>query len=205
MPHAQAYRLCPQGVFLPVNMPRYLEMSKQVFSILSQYSPIMEIVSIDEAFLDISGCSTLFGSPEKIGCLIKEQVYSKLGLTISVGVSYNKFLAKLASDMDKPDGLRIITESQALELLRPLPVWRMWGIGLKTTAAGQNGYKNHCDIQDLPPGWLVNSFHLVVYSGNWLGYDGRAVETEHERSPGPRRNLSSRYNDITTKTNRIRS
>lgn len=132
MPHAQAYRLCPQGVFLPVNMPRYLEMSKQVFSILSQYSPIMEIVSIDEAFLDISGCSTLFGSPEKIGCLIKEQVYSKLGLTISVGVSYNKFLAKLASDMDKPDGLRIITESQALELLRPLPVWRMWGIGLKT-------------------------------------------------------------------------
>jgi DNA polymerase-4 len=155
MPHAQAYRLCPQGVFLPVNMPRYLEMSKQVFSILSQYSPIMEIVSIDEAFLDISGCSTLFGSPEKIGCLIKEQVYSKLGLTISVGVSYNKFLAKLASDMDKPDGLRIITESQALELLRPLPVWRMWGIGLKTQQRlDKMGIKTIGDIQDLPPGWL---------------------------------------------------
>ncbi|NLL86354.1 MAG: DNA polymerase IV [Syntrophomonadaceae bacterium] len=201
MPHAQAYRLCPQGVFLPVNMPRYLEMSKQVFSILSQYSPIMEIVSIDEAFLDISGCSTLFGSPEKIGCLIKEQVYSKLGLTISVGVSYNKFLAKLASDMDKPDGLRIITESQALELLRPLPVWRMWGIGLKTQQRlDKMGIKTIGDIQDLPPGWLEGK---LGSSGRLFwelaqGIDGRAVETEHERkSLGREETFPQDINDIT--------
>ena len=101
MPAAQAYRLCPQAVFLPVNMPRYQEMSRQVFAILSRFSPIMEVLSIDEAFLDISGCFRLYESAEEIGRKIKEQVYSELGLIISVGISYNKFLAKLASDMDK--------------------------------------------------------------------------------------------------------
>ncbi|MDD2498474.1 MAG: DNA polymerase IV [Desulfitobacteriaceae bacterium] len=184
MPTAQAYRLCPQAVFLPVNMPRYLEISKQVFSILSRYSPIMEVVSIDEAFLDISGCSRLYGSPEKIGYLIKKQVNSELGLTISVGISYNKFLAKLASDMDKPDGLRIITENEALELLRPLPVSRIWGVGQKT---GQHldklGIKTIGDIQDLPPGWLEDKIGSAgrLFWELAHGIDARAVEPEHER------------------------
>jgi len=184
MPTAQAYRLCPQAVFLPVNMPRYLEMSKKVFPILSRYSPIMEVISIDEAFLDISGCSRLYGSPEKIGCLIKKQVYSELGLTISVGISHNKFLAKLASDMDKPDGLRIITESQTLELLRPLPVSRIWGVGEKTQQRlDKLGIKTIGDIQDLSPGWLEDKIGSAgrLFWELAHGIDARVVEPEHER------------------------
>lgn len=201
MPAAQAYRLCPRAVFLPVNMSRYLEISKRVFSILSRYSPIIEIVSIDEAFLDISGCSRLYGSPEKIGCLIKEQVNSELGLTISVGISYNKFLAKLASDMDKPDGLRIITESQALELLRPLPVWRIWGIGQKTQQRlDRMGINTIGDIQDLPPGWLEDK---VGSAGRLFwelahGIDRRTVEPGRERkSLGREETFPQDINDIT--------
>ena len=184
MPAAQAYRLCPQAVFLPVNMPRYQEASRQVFSILSRYSPIMEIISIDEAFLDISGCSSLYGSPEKIGRLIKEQVYSELGLIISVGISYNKFLAKLASDMDKPDGFRIITERQAVELLRPLPVSRIWGVGQKTKESlNKLGIKTIGDIQDLPTGWLEDKIGSAgrLFWELAHGIDQRTVEPEHDR------------------------
>ena len=184
MPVAQAYRLCPQAVFLPVNMPRYLEISQQVFSVLSQYSPIMEIISIDEAFLDISSCSRLYGSPEEIGYSIKKQVKLELGLTISVGISYNKFLAKLASDMDKPDGLCIIAESQALELLRPLPVSRIWGIGEKTQESlDRLGIKTIGDIQDLPSGWLEDKIGSAgrLFWELAYGIDKREVETGHER------------------------
>ena len=117
MPTARARRLCPQGIFLPVRMHRYLEVSRQVFAILSDYTPLIEPLSIDEAFLDISGTQKLFGSPEDIGREIKQRVKSELGLTISVGISYNKFLAKLASDLEKPDGLCVIPHEKALEML----------------------------------------------------------------------------------------
>ncbi|MDD2620288.1 MAG: DNA polymerase IV [Syntrophomonadaceae bacterium] len=184
MPTAQAYRLCPQAVLLPVNMPRYLEVSKQVFAILNQYSPVMEIVSIDEAFLDISGCSGIFGSPEKIGYLIKKQVNTELGLTISVGISYNKFLAKLASDMDKPDGLRVIAPSQALDLLRPLPVSRIWGVGKKTQQNLEKlGLKTIGDIQILPPEWMEAKLGTTgrIFWELAHGIDNRELEPEHER------------------------
>lgn len=184
MPAAQAYRLCPQAVFLPVNMPRYQEMSRQVFAILSRFSPIMEVLSIDEAFLDISGCSRLYGSAEEIGRLIKEQVYSELGLVISIGISYNKFLAKLASDMDKPDSLRIITESQAMEVLKPLPVSRIWGVGQKTEESlNKLGIKTIGDIQALPAGWLearIGSAGRLFWELAH-GIDQRALEPEQER------------------------
>jgi DNA polymerase-4 len=201
MPAAQAYRLCPQAVFLPVNMPRYQEASRQVFSILSRYSPIMEIISIDEAFLDISGCLSLYGSPEKIGRLIKEQVYSELGLIISVGISYNKFLAKLASDMDKPDGFRIITERQAVELLRPLPVSRIWGVGQKTKESlNKLGIKTIGDIQDLPTGWLEDKIGSAgrLFWELAHGIDQRTVEPEHDRkSLGREETFPEDINDAT--------
>ena len=184
MPAVQAYRLCPQAVFLPVNMPRYQEMSRQVFALLSRFSPIMEILSIDEAFLDISGCFRLYGSAEEIGRKIKEQVYSELGLIISIGISYNKFLAKLASDMDKPDSLRIITASQAVEVLRPLPVSRIWGVGQKTEESlNKLGIKTIGDIQALPAGWLearIGSAGRLFWELAH-GIDHREVETEQER------------------------
>ncbi|MEN6327158.1 MAG: DNA polymerase IV [Syntrophomonas sp.] len=207
MPTAQAYRLCPQAIFLPVNMSRYLELSKQVFGILSHYSPLMEVLSIDEAFLDISGCSRLFGSPENIGSLIKQQIYTELGLKISVGISYNKFLAKLASDMDKPDGLRIITREEALALLRPLPVSRIWGVGNKTQQLlDKLGLKTIGDIQDLPPGWLEARIGTAgrLFWELARGIDERAIETDYERkSIGREETFPQDINDITYLENLI--
>jgi len=115
MPASQALKLCPQGVFLPVDMKRYQEASRQVFKILSDYTPLMEPLSIDEAFLDVKGCTSLFGPSEAIARTIKERVLTEVGLTISTGISYNKFLAKLASELGKP-----------------LPVSCLWGVGKKT-------------------------------------------------------------------------
>lgn len=184
MPVSQAYRLCPQAIFLPVNMPRYQEMSRQVFTILSRFSPLMEIISIDEAFLDISGCFRLYGSPENIGGLIKEQVHSELGLIISVGISYNKFLAKLATDLDKPDGLLIITAEEAVDLLKPLPVSKIWGVGQKTEQSlNRLGIKTIGDIQALPPGWLEARFGSAgrLFWELAHGIDHRPVETGQER------------------------
>lgn len=184
MPMAQALRLCPQAVYLPVNMPRYVEVSRQVFSILAGYSPLMEPLSIDEAFLDIGGTRNLFGRPSDIGRRIKEQVRDETGLTISVGISYNKFLAKLASDMGKPDGLMIISREQALEILAPLPVSSLWGVGEKGQAQLRAwGLESIADLQKLPAGWLEERMGL---SGRlcWelaQGIDHRQVEPERER------------------------
>ncbi|MEQ8175079.1 MAG: DNA polymerase IV [Syntrophomonadaceae bacterium] len=184
MPMARALRLCPQAVYLPVNMPRYVEMSRQVFSILADYSPLMEPLSIDEAFLDISGTQNLFGSPSDIGRRIKKRVRTELGLIISVGISYNKFLAKLASDISKPDGLMTISREQALEILAPLPVSNLWGVGEK----GQDqlrvwGLETIGEVQKLPPGWLEERMGV---SGRlcWQlaqGIDHREVEPEREK------------------------
>lgn len=184
MPMARALRLCPGAVLLPVNMPRYIDASVQVFSILADYSPLMEPLSIDEAFLDVSGTRALWGSPEDIGRQIKERIKSELGLTISVGISYNKFLAKLASDISKPDGLLIISREQALELLAPLPVSRLWGIGKKGQAQLRAwGIERIADVQKLPAGWLEER----MGAGGRLcwelaqGIDTRRVEPERER------------------------
>lgn len=184
MPMSRAHRLCPRGIYLPVRMSRYMEVSQQVFAILSQYTPLMEPISIDEAFLDVSGTRVLFGTPEEIGRQIKARIKSELGLIISVGISYNKFLAKLASDMDKPDGLRVISSDQVREVLRPLPVTRIWGIGEKS---GQElhslGIDTIGDIQDLPPGWLearmgASGRHYWELA---RGIDRRPVEVGQER------------------------
>lgn len=184
MPTARALRLCPDAVFLPVNMPRYIEMSKQVFKILGDYSPLMEPVSIDEAFLDIGGTRKLFGSPGDIARQIKERVRAEAGLTISVGISFNKFLAKLASDMSKPDGLMTINQDQALNILAPLPVSRLWGVGEKGRLQLHAwGLETIADIQKLPPEWLDEKMGV----GGRLcwelaqGIDHRRVEPERER------------------------
>lgn len=184
MPIAQARRLCPQGIFLPVRMKRYLEVSQQVFGILSTYSPLMEPLSIDEAFLDVSGTEKLFGAPVEIGKKIKYRVKTELGVTISVGISYNKFLAKLASELDKPDGLFVIPHDKALKILYPLPVTRLWGVGEKARQdLEQLGLKKIGDIQDLPEGWL--SARLGSSGQHYWelarGIDRRSVEINEKR------------------------
>lgn len=157
MPLAQAQRLCPHAVFLPVARQRYQEASRQVFAIMADYTPMMEILSIDEAFLDVASSLSLFGTPEGIGRTIKKRVEKELNLKISVGISYNKFLAKLASQLDKPDGFRVIKADEALALLRPLPVQHLWGVGEKTgRELDRLGLYHIGDIQDLPEGWLAD-------------------------------------------------
>jgi DNA polymerase-4 len=131
----RAHQLCPHGVFLTPRMSRYAEVSREVFRILESYTPLVEPLSIDEAFLDVTGSRALFGSPEEIGRAIKRRIRGEIGLVASVGVAPNKFLAKLASDLEKPDGFVVITQAEAAARLAPLPVSRLWGVGKVTEAA----------------------------------------------------------------------
>lgn len=132
MPIVTAKRLCPQGVFLPGRHERYSEVSRQIFEIFYHYTPVVEKLSIDEAFLDLTGCTRLFGDPVQIGRQIKEEIYNNLGLTASIGLAKNKFLAKLASDLEKPDGFSVIEEKDIDRILEPLDVSKVWGVGKKT-------------------------------------------------------------------------
>jgi DNA polymerase-4 len=129
MPMSQAIRLCPNAIVLPVRMKRYAELSQQIHTIFERFTPQIEPISLDEAFLDVTGSIQLFGSAEKIGRAIKDQIRQELGLVASVGVAANKFLAKLASDLDKPDGFVVITEKDKQKILDPLPVSKIWGVG----------------------------------------------------------------------------
>ena len=132
MPTVQAVRLCPNGVFLPVRMSRYAELSRQIRIIFERYTPQIEPISLDEAFLDVTGSIGLFPSAEEIGHGIKKSIKGELGLVASVGIAPNKFLAKLASDLKKPDGFMVITEENKQAILDPLPVRRIWGVGKVT-------------------------------------------------------------------------
>ena len=132
MPMSQALRLCPEAIVLPVRMGRYVEVSKLIHKIFHNYTPEVEPISIDEAFLDVTGCIGIFGSAETIGKKIKAEIKKQTGLTASVGIAPNKFLAKLASDLEKPDGFVIITEENKQSILDPLPVSKIWGIGKVT-------------------------------------------------------------------------
>lgn len=131
-PMTEARRLCPQGVFLKVRMDRYQEVSRRIHKILSSYTPKVEPISIDEAFLDVGGCQTLFGRSEDIARAIKIRIKKETGLTCSVGVAPNKFLAKIASEMRKPDGLVEVREDEKESFLVDLPVSKMWGVGKVT-------------------------------------------------------------------------
>jgi DNA polymerase IV len=128
-PMAVAKRLCPQAIVVPVRHERYREMSHRVFAILDQFSPVIEPLSIDEAFLDLTGTEKLLGAAESVGRRLKDRVKIETGLTASVGVAANKFLAKLASDLQKPDGLVVIRAQDAQWLLAPMAVTKIWGIG----------------------------------------------------------------------------
>ncbi len=132
MPMATALRLCPDVVVLPVRMSYYAEVSRQIRDIFFRYTPLVEPLSLDEAFLDVTGCESLFGTAAKIARLIKDEIMEETSLVASVGVAPNKFLAKIASDVRKPDGLVIVPPDQIQSFLDPLPVGRIWGVGKVT-------------------------------------------------------------------------
>lgn len=135
MPIMQARKLCPQGIYLPVRMARYQELSRKIMAIFHDISPVVEQLSVDEAFLDMTGTEGLYGSIENAGRIIKKRVKDELGLTVSVGIAPNKFLAKLASDLDKPDGFTVIPHAKAADIIAPLPVSKIFGIGKSTVEA----------------------------------------------------------------------
>ncbi|MDY6792312.1 MAG: DNA polymerase IV [Thermodesulfobacteriota bacterium] len=132
MPVFMAKQKCPQGVFVLPRIKRYKEVSKTIMKLLCDFSPLVEPVSIDEAYMDITGAERLLGSPQEIGIHLKENIKKKTNLTCSVGIAPNKFLAKIASDMNKPDGLFIIRPEEAREFIKTLPINRVPGIGKKT-------------------------------------------------------------------------
>lgn len=132
LPMGRARRLCPQADFIRPRLARYREKSAEVFSIFRDFTPLVEGLSLDEAFLDVSGSLRLFGSHAEIGHKIKQRIQQETGLTASVGLAHNKFLAKLASDVQKPDGLVIVTPDQVHAFLDPMPISRLWGVGKRT-------------------------------------------------------------------------
>ena len=184
MPSREAGQRCPHAIFLPPDMPRYEMVSAQVFAIFDRYTPFVEGLSIDEAFLDVTGSQRLYGSGEEIGRRIKADVLSELALTCSVGVAPNKFLAKLGSEYDKPDGLTVLPfdPKAIVAFLRPLPVTRLWGVGKVTRQAFDRAALHTIgDIQDAPLALLQSvvgphsAAHLRALA---FGEDPRDIELD---------------------------
>lgn len=152
MPLRTAAALCPQAVFLPVRGARYAEVSGQVMGILRRYSPVVEQVSIDEAFLDVAGTQALHGTPEDIARAVRKAVRDEVGLAASVGVATSRLVAKIASDLRKPDALVVVPAGTEATFLDPLPIGRLWGVGQKTRAVlADHGVRTIGDLARLPP------------------------------------------------------
>ncbi len=151
MPLRTAAALCPQAVFLPVDGQKYMRASEEVMAILRRFTPAIEQLSIDEAFLDVTAVETLFGSGEEIGRKIKQAVHDEVGLTISVGVAANRLVAKIASDLRKPDGLVVVEPGTEREFVAPLPIERLWGVGASTRRVlADFGVRTIGDLAELP-------------------------------------------------------
>ncbi len=132
MPKARAEHLCPEGIFIIADMPRYHKKSKAVMAVLAEFSPDVMQVSVDEAFLDMTGMERLFGPPKEAAARLKAAVLENTGLTVSVGVAENKYLAKIASGFQKPDGLTVVEGKDAQDFMLSLPLKDIWGVGKKT-------------------------------------------------------------------------
>jgi len=156
MPLRTAGRLCPDAIFVPIDGAKYQRVSREVLEILRRFTPQVEAISIDEAWLDVSGSRALFGDGPAIAKLIKDAVRDEVGLTISVGVATTKLVAKIASDLRKPDGLVVVPPGQEAAFLDPLPISRLWGVGAKTAAALVDyGVRTIGDLQRLERQHLV--------------------------------------------------
>jgi len=191
MPIFMARSICPMGVFLPVRYLRYKEISDRISEIFKEVTDSIEPLSIDEAFLDIT--DSRFKSGEEAGLYIKDRVRKELGLTLSIGVSYNKFLAKLASDWNKPNGIMIITKAMIPDILLPLSISKIFGIGKKSVARLNNiGIFTVKDLYKLPKEFFLEfmgKLGLEVYD-RIRGIDNREVEIFRERkSVGKERTL----------------
>jgi DNA polymerase-4 len=155
----EAGRRCPDGVFVPVDGRRYQIASRDVMAVLRRFTPLVEPVSIDEAFLDVTASAALFGDGPAIARRIKDEVRADVGLTVSVGVATTKLVAKVASDLRKPDGLVVVPPGEEAEFLAPLPISRLWGVGERTGASlADYGVRTIGDLAALPEDIVVRRF-----------------------------------------------
>ena len=189
MPTARALQLCPKAIVLPSHYERYRHYSAQVMQIFRDMTPLVEPLSIDEAFLDVAGARRLLGSPSTIGAGVRARVYAETGLTCSVGAASTKFIAKMASGRAKPDGMLVVPASQSLAFLHPLPVGSLWGVGAATAEAlTRLGIRTVGDLAQAPLPTLVARVgeaagHKLHRLAN--GVDNRSVVTTHlEKSIG---------------------
>ena len=172
MPLRHAYRLCPEAIFLPVDYDAYVKASEKIKALLRSFTPLLEDVGIDEAFLDITDIDM---ASEEIANKIKEKIREETGLTCSIGIGPNKLLAKIASDMKKPDGLTIIAPEDIQNMIWPLPVRKLWGVGPKTEKRLQDiGIITIGDLASIPPEKLIGDFGQSY--GNYLYEASKGID-----------------------------
>ena len=181
MPIGRAFRLCPEGVFLPVDMDKYAGVSREIMAVLAEFTPLVEPLSIDEAFLDVTASRALHGDGAAIGREIKKRIRASVSLTASVGVAPNKFLAKVASELEKPDGLVVVEPGREALFLAPLPVSRLWGVGKVTGSVLETmGIRTIGQLALTPAAHLAARFgkHGPDLLNLARGLDDRVVETD---------------------------
>lgn len=197
----QARALCPHAIVVPPRMAAYSQASTAVFDVFADTTPLVEPLSVDEAFLDVGGLRRIAGTPVQIGARLREQVRERVGLPITVGIARTKFLAKVASQQAKPDGLLLVPPDRELAFLRPLPVRALWGVGVKTAdKLRAHGIETVADVADL------NETTLASLVGGAMGrqvyalahnIDRRRVVTGHRRrSVGAQRALGRMGNHL---------
>jgi DNA polymerase-4 len=200
MPMALALRRCPQAIVLEPHYDRYTKYSGIVMDLFRDITPMVEVLGIDEAFLDVAGARRLMGTPWQIGTLIRERVYAETGLRCSVGAAATKYVAKLASSRAKPDGLLVVPEADTLAFLHPQPISALWGVGVKTAEKLERlGLRTVGDVAEVPADALTRAvgpamaahFHALAW-----GRDPRQVVTEHlEKSIGHERTFERNISD----------
>ena len=184
MPSAIAQRLCPKAIFVRPRHVAYSAVSKRIMSILRSITPLVEPLSLDEAFLDVAGCERSLGTPVEIARTIKRLVLREEKLTISIGIATSKSVAKIASDISKPDGLLVVPTGTEREFLAPLPVSNVWGVGPKTRGMLEDiGIKTIGDLADQTASDLSGKFgrngHRIRRLA--IGIDERSIEPDHQR------------------------
>ena len=193
MPMARALRLCPDAIVVPVRMSTYVEESGKIMTILGEFSPAIEKLSLDEAFLDMTGAEKLFGEPEEMARQIRKRIYEETNLTASIGIAKNKFLAKLASDLNKPDGVARIPHGEEAETIAPMDIERIWGVGPKAAGKLRSlGLETIGDIAAANSDWLRDKLGNFAEHVQSLarGLDSRPVVSESNRkSVGSERTL----------------
>ena len=191
MPLRTAATLCPKAVFVPVDGRKYAAVSRQVMEILRRFTPAVEPVSIDEAFLDVAGTERLHGSPSQVAQAIRAAIRAELGLTASVGVGTSKLVAKVASDLRKPDGLVVVEPGTEAAFLAPLPIARLWGVGGRTAAVlAEYGVRTIGDLAALPDDLLSRR---LGRNGPTLAVRARGIDPSPVAGGEPARSVSHEH------------